>query len=161
MNYFICLLDSSWLGQDYDQGDILLLESGKAPPAVSWASFAPPPGLPGTPTLTHVHDDGSGDLEFVYSLKGITDNLVVRCRVGLPLAEATLAEERQAKDGFGPPAPASKPKLEFGAGVVETSGRSYVGWAPGGSRPTPPKKPKDFDPPLTLNLPSYNAWNTE
>ena len=144
MNYFICLLSSHWRGEEYKKGDIVTPDAGIIPPAVSWVSFVPPVGLRGAPVLTHVEDPGNGNLTFRYSLKGVKKNLVVKCRVGMPMAHASLVEERQAKDGSGPPAPASKPKLEFGAGLVTTEGRSYVGWNPGRSRPEP-QRPKERD----------------
>jgi len=144
MKYFICLLGSHWRGEDYERGDIITPPTGTAPPALSWASFTPPAGLRGAPTLTHVEDPGTGDLTFRFSLKAIKKNLVLRARIGLPEAIACLEGTRHVKDGTGPPAPAGKPQLSFGAGSAATSGRGLVAWN-SQQTPTPPK-PVEYDP---------------
>ena len=157
MNFFVCLLDY----EGYDRGDSLCAEPGEGPPNDGWASFDPPAGLSGIPHLLDVEDPGTGNLTFRYSIEGVKKHLVLKARIGISEAIAGMVSKRHDREGPDIPKPVDKPQLQFGAGLVATESRSLIHWVPGGGRPTPTKKPPDPDPPLTLNLPSYNAWNTE
>ena len=146
MNYYVCLIDSEWLGESYDRGEIVTAEPGTGPPGVAWANFDPPGELSGTPKLTFVEDNGSGDLVFKYELEETDMHFIIKAMVGIPTATPILVKGKRspARDPARPEE-AGKPQLRFGEGAATTSSRSYVGWAPGGSRPEPkPRKEKDL-----------------
>ncbi len=139
MKYYLSLFETSWLNAFFRRGDIVVVKEGELiPPAIVWVGFEPPTGLRGTPILTWVEDDGSGNLEFRYTLEGSEAGFAVKARIGLPTATASIVQPGKSADcDARPSAPEKEPVLKFGAGLAETSGRSYIGWAPGGVRPTP------------------------
>ena len=151
-NYFICLIDSDSNGVSYQRGDIVTRKPRTGPPGIPWASFNPPAELEGTPVLAHTADYGSGDLVFRYTDENGM-GFLVSARHGMPQASVMIEKRKpQAKDD----SPLQQPqeiKLEYGAGLVASSARSFVGFVSRSRfQAAPVKKSTIYDNPLTWGL---------
>ncbi len=152
-NYFIALFDIDWHGESHSRGDIVTAVPGEGPSSGAWASFEPLKGLFGQPKLTGVDDPDSGNLTFHYVIgkKGQEQTcFAVKCRVGLPQGYAEIEEACSAKDEPSPVRVIEKPlKLEYGAGLATTAGRSFVGFVSKSNvKKTPVREVSLFDDPL-------------
>ena len=153
LRYYVALFDIDFRQRKYDRGDILSALPGGGPASGAWASFEPIEGLLGKPKLTGVDDPGSGNLTFHYTIgahgKGQT-GFFIKSRIGIPLAYAEREEPWSVKDGPPPVKAIEKPpKLEYGAGLAASAGRSFVGFVSKSRvKKTPVREATIYDDPL-------------
>jgi len=149
MIYYVALFDTAWHGERYHRGDILLAGRGAGPCSGAWANFEPPKELEGIPILAHVADNGTGDLVFRYTIAESKTGFILKARIGLPQAFAVIEQPSSPRDAPSPVPKSQKPVLKFNAGLVASSGRSFVGFvAKSRFRDSPVKRSSMYDDPL-------------
>lgn len=152
-NYYIALFDINWHGESFTRGDIVTASPREGPGSGAWASFEPLKGLFGQPELASIDDPGTGTLMFHYTVGALGKGLkgfCIKARIGMPQAHAEKETPWSVKEGAPPAREIEKPpKLEYGAGLAASAGRSFVGFVSKSNvKKTPVREVTLFDDPL-------------